>query len=423
MSSQNTDSLRQTLLKTDSTAVAIQASAGAMMKFYSTSPQIAVSEWRNVLISGRMSSPISLLYVANEVLQISKRNRGPKFLEAFSPILESSLRWICSNSSPEIVEKVRRTTKIWGDRRIFSIRFISALVQSLEEYRHKKDNKTNSNIANTNFNHDDNPKNANNIKTKSPTSHETSIPRTQSPREDDNDLHHDDDDDDNSPFVSKGPSLLDVKIDRHALQNPQQLQQLANSSFQNNSSSASSSRIPSKKRRRSSLLNDQKKTKPKQEKKNTAPLVLSTSYMSKLLSRLESLENDFRQVQQSATKYRDFQSLDLSSKYGEELITLNKDIVKAMKHVEHHDRALIHKVAQDRRFVEGQLKRFIPWLDHAVEHDSKDALELCEFVEEKLLLLQVIHGTYGTISHHYDSHFSINIYVFLNYERELTFLI
>ena len=138
-----------------------------------------------------------------------------------------------------------------------------------------------------------------------------------------------------------------------------------------------------------------KKAKQKQqEKKNTAPLGLSTSYMSKLLSRLESLEHDYRQVQQSATKYREFQSLDLSSKYGEELITLNKDIVKAMKHVEHHDRALIHKVAQDRRFVEGQLKRFIPWLDHAVEHDSKDALELCEFVEQKLLLLKVIHGTY-----------------------------
>ena len=47
------------------------------------------------------------LYVANEVLQNSKRNRGTKFLEAFSPALSSSLEFMVK-TDPSIVEKVRR---------------------------------------------------------------------------------------------------------------------------------------------------------------------------------------------------------------------------------------------------------------------------------------------------------------------------
>ena len=107
-------SLRSLLARTDGSAPAIQASAGAMMKHYDRSAGVAVAEWRNALHQARPDQHLPLLYVANEVLQNSKRNRGNKFLEAFSPALGQSLVFIVERGGG--VEKVRRTVKIWGDR-------------------------------------------------------------------------------------------------------------------------------------------------------------------------------------------------------------------------------------------------------------------------------------------------------------------
>ena len=124
--------LRELLRKIDGTAPLIQGCAGAMMKLYDRASGVAVVEWRNALQQARPDQLVPLLYVANEVLQTSKRNRGNNFLEAFSPILGQSLRFIAEQHSatPSVVEKVRRTVKIWGDRRVFSIRFVNELLQA-----------------------------------------------------------------------------------------------------------------------------------------------------------------------------------------------------------------------------------------------------------------------------------------------------
>ena len=91
-------SLRNLLRKTDASAPAIQATAGAMMRHYDKSAGVAVVEWRNALHQARGDQHLPLLYVANEVLQNSKRNRGNKFLEAFSPVLGQSLVFISQKS-------------------------------------------------------------------------------------------------------------------------------------------------------------------------------------------------------------------------------------------------------------------------------------------------------------------------------------
>ena len=119
----DTANLRSLLSQTDMSQPAIQSSAAAMMKFYDkNAAPLAVSEWRSQLQSCRPDQLLPLLYVANEVLQTSKRNRCPKFLEAFAEVLGSSLRFICERDR-SIVEKVRRTAKIWGDRQVYSPRF------------------------------------------------------------------------------------------------------------------------------------------------------------------------------------------------------------------------------------------------------------------------------------------------------------
>lgn len=130
----NAAGLRAQLLSTDNTMPGIQSSAGSMMSFYDRSATAAVSEWRNALQTCDASQLMPLLYVANEVLQTSKRNRGNRFLEAFSPVLGSSLIFICQRDGG-VVEKVRRTVKIWGDRRIFSVRFVGEILGGIDSFR------------------------------------------------------------------------------------------------------------------------------------------------------------------------------------------------------------------------------------------------------------------------------------------------
>ncbi|KAL3906335.1 MAG: hypothetical protein SGILL_009310, partial [Bacillariaceae sp.] len=128
-------SLRSVLKNTDLSAPAIQAAAGSMMKHYDKSPGVAVTEWRNVLHQARHDQYLPLLYVANEVLQNSKRNRGNKFLEAFSPTLGQALIFISQRSTGQDVEKIRRTIKIWAERHVFSVRYVTELLKGLEPYR------------------------------------------------------------------------------------------------------------------------------------------------------------------------------------------------------------------------------------------------------------------------------------------------
>eukprot|EP00536_Pseudo-nitzschia_multiseries_P008632 jgi/Psemu1/66614/estExt_Genemark1.C_2220025 len=135
--SYDASSLRGCLQRIDGSAPTIQGAAKAMMKHYDKSPQVAVNCWRDMLVRGSTRSDqfLPLLYVANEVLQNSKRNRGNRFLEAFSPVLGQSLAYVCGKSPPPVVESIRRTVKIWAERRVFSIRYVNELLKGLEAYR------------------------------------------------------------------------------------------------------------------------------------------------------------------------------------------------------------------------------------------------------------------------------------------------
>uniref|UniRef100_A0A7S1FPG8 CID domain-containing protein n=1 Tax=Corethron hystrix TaxID=216773 RepID=A0A7S1FPG8_9STRA len=126
--------LRKALLQTDDSGPGIQRSSISMMSMYSSAPAAAAGEWKSCLSVCQLRQLLPLLYVANEVLQTSKRRHGTRFLESFSPLLPSAVRLICERD-PLIVEKVRRTVKIWGDRRVFSTRFINEILTAVEDLR------------------------------------------------------------------------------------------------------------------------------------------------------------------------------------------------------------------------------------------------------------------------------------------------
>jgi hypothetical protein len=107
------NNLRYALSRIDGGSVSIQNAAGEMMRLYATQAAWAVTEWRNAIQSASESQLLPLLYVANEVIQTSKRNRGNNFLIHFSPVLLGALQFMCQ-AQPDLTEKVRRTCKIWG---------------------------------------------------------------------------------------------------------------------------------------------------------------------------------------------------------------------------------------------------------------------------------------------------------------------
>ena len=82
--------LRSILSRVDASAPTIQQAAGAMMKQYDKSVVGAVNAWRDVLHQAPPKQHMPLLFVCNETLQNSKRNRGNRFLESFSQVLGQS---------------------------------------------------------------------------------------------------------------------------------------------------------------------------------------------------------------------------------------------------------------------------------------------------------------------------------------------
>jgi len=126
----------------DISAESIQSASTLMLSHYNDPTQIT-SEWNSKVsnLSTPISSLLPLLYVANDVLQTSKRKKGNNFLESFSPILSFALTTMCRRcGSLPLTEKIRRTCKIWGERAVFSPRFVEELLDKIEPIRKRHQN-------------------------------------------------------------------------------------------------------------------------------------------------------------------------------------------------------------------------------------------------------------------------------------------
>ena len=389
----DTASLRGALSQTDMSQPSIQASAAAMMKFYDkNAAPLAVSEWRSQLQTCRPDQLLPLLYVANEVLQISKRNRGPKFLEAFAEVLGSSLRCICERDR-KIVEKVRRTTKIWGDRQVYSPRFIGQLLGGLEDLRGGGGGS-------------DPPPTAS-----APSASAVGTPAADAAAEkkrsvtDDEDEHasdaagasatnkmdadndgDDDGDDDNefsSPFGSgEGQSLLSIDITASA--------------------AAASGGGSSSKRRRSSTSTGASgggaASSPKARAGRAAKkkkVAKSTSTMVSLLESLASLDDRYRSscaILDSINEahLNDADTGSLADVVGDELIDLNRGTAAAARTLKRQERAL-HAIANEKRLVEGEVAAYVPWLRDVLRADEEE-LAFCDKLQGSLERIGVVHA-------------------------------
>ena len=359
--------LRTALGRTDNTAPAIQVSASAMMRLYDASPEQAVNEWRNALRTCRTDQLLPLLYVANEVLQISKRNRGNKFLEAFGGALGGSLAYICERDS-NLVERVRRTTKIWGDRRVYSGRFVGELLSGLEPFR-----------ANSSR-----PLLPSSTLTSSSSSSPRGRPRRvftpQRSRDDDDD---DDDDDYSSPFGdSSSPQLeLDIK-----------------NSLKEVATAASSSSSSGSKRRRSGEGGNPGPTLDKvtalglrrESDRKKAKKALTGSSLTELVDEISLLGMRYRTafgtISSVDPRHLDLDPSSVTHLFGDDLIDLSRDCALAIA-TARKQRIELRKVAVGRREVERESLRYVPWLMQMAKSDNEEA-GFCDDLIQKLLALR-----------------------------------
>lgn len=396
--------LRAKLSATDITAPTIQSSASAMMRFYE-SPAIAVTEWRNVLQSCQTSQLLPLLYVANEVLQTSKRNRGNKFLEAFGPILGASLRFICEKDQGS-TEKVRRTAKIWGDRRVFSLRFVGDILSGLESYR----SHSSTAAKNTAGTRSQSVSKTQTLDTKIDSSDKKVVKNEETdlvsapqatPTESDNsddDLFGetgvDEGDDDKEDIFenSNQPSLLNVSNFSAAVQKGAESKRSANQkqAFGSKRRRSQEQKTSSTSRKRiKSLINVNTRNKKRSQ-------ILSFSSFMERMQQLENLEGQYQAICNIISSINASEIMtsndggDEIEEVGDELIELYQSVNQHMESVS-QQRKMLHRIAENKREVEIDLRKYLVWLKGSLNSDVEE-LKLCDNLEEKLGLLQVVHG-------------------------------
>lgn len=383
------DSLRQVLKAVDGSAPSIQKAASSMMKHYDHTTAVAVTAWRDVLSTARTDLLLPLLYVCNEVLQISKRNRGSKFLEAFSGVLGPCLIHICQRDS-QLTEKVRRTVKIWGDRRVFSVRFVQDLLKGLEPYREgssggssnlPKPPRTSVDSDNGGFSPGPQAEKA------AKPGAEASKPEAK--KDDDEDsiqqlLDKEDEEEmqsepesDEDIFASGGESKLSIDIDLDKVGTEQPSQSTPRSS----------------KRRRSSMESTGSQTSlfKRKKKKRT---VLSVPNLVDTLTRLSKLQQNYEYSQLGLQKIdavlEKSSDQELEQLVGDELqlsFSQTQDFLKQIQ----DQRKELYENAQERHNIEKEAVGYINWLEKTLQLDDDD-IKFCDKLEREILTFQPIHA-------------------------------
>ena len=75
--------------------------------------------WLERMRETTVNKRLTLIYLANEVVQQSKARRKDDFLVAFSPVIAEATATAYKGATNDVQEKIRRTVEVWTQRRIF----------------------------------------------------------------------------------------------------------------------------------------------------------------------------------------------------------------------------------------------------------------------------------------------------------------
>ena len=183
-----------------------------------------------------------------------------------------------------------------------------------------------------------------------------------------------DEDDDDDLFGDTGDKLLDIELD---------LDQAAAASIGNINAK-------SKKRGRDSKGTT---SPPKLQRRRS---VLSTSSLMDLWTKVSALEDSYNHCQNMLSSIDD-SYLDESTAVeqidtlvGDELLQQYKQTLAYEKRVV-NQRKELHRIARERRALELEAVRYLPWLENALKQDQDD-MAFCLKLEKQVADVQHVHG-------------------------------
>ncbi|KAL8809416.1 MAG: hypothetical protein Q9200_003426, partial [Gallowayella weberi] len=97
--------------------------------------------WLERMRETTVNKRLTLIYLANEVVQQSKARRKDDFLIAFSPVIAEATATAYKGATNDIQEKIRRTVEVWSQRRIFEKPIQEAVegrIMELDKFRSGK---------------------------------------------------------------------------------------------------------------------------------------------------------------------------------------------------------------------------------------------------------------------------------------------
>ncbi|XP_073977794.1 regulation of nuclear pre-mRNA domain-containing protein 1B isoform X1 [Rhodnius prolixus] len=97
--------------------------------------QLIVKTWSKEVAKGNEVQRLTLMYLANDVIQNSKR-KGPEYTKEFIPVLKRAFRLIANSTiSEKTRQKIERMLQIWDERMVYDRK----LVDEFKRIFHKRE--------------------------------------------------------------------------------------------------------------------------------------------------------------------------------------------------------------------------------------------------------------------------------------------
>ncbi|KAJ4290287.1 hypothetical protein N0V90_010503 [Kalmusia sp. IMI 367209] len=126
------DSLKAKLSSLNETQDSI-SSVGQWILFHRRHAEKIAHLWSQRVKDSTPNKKLTLVYLANEIIQQSKIRKKDEFLKAFDPIIAGGTTSAYKGSPPEIQSKIRRVVDVWKQRQIFRPQIQDEIERSLED--------------------------------------------------------------------------------------------------------------------------------------------------------------------------------------------------------------------------------------------------------------------------------------------------
>ncbi|KAK8205031.1 RNA polymerase II-binding domain-containing protein [Phyllosticta capitalensis] len=101
--------------------------------FHRRHAERTVNLWMNRVKDSPPNKRLSLIYLANEVVQQSKARRRNEFVQAFSPIMAEGTAAAYKGAPYDIQQRIRRVIEVWRQRQIFDTAVQDQVEKSLDD--------------------------------------------------------------------------------------------------------------------------------------------------------------------------------------------------------------------------------------------------------------------------------------------------